>query len=139
MFTTATWENIFNPIRQIQVSDGHHASTRSQKWDVTTLFHSLLTKLAFLESCSVNSPWPRRSPHRDNSTITHRSMYPHTRDASVLRGLYKPVRRETVAMRALMGACPLRVRGAGPRTHAQSRTCFIYCLAIYFILLQNVC
>jgi len=100
----------------------------------------LLTKLAFLESCSVNSPWPRRSPHRDNnSTITHRSMYPHTRDASVLRGLYKPVRRETVAMRALMGACPLRVRGAGPRTHAQSRTCFIYCLAIYFILLQNVC
>jgi len=40
MFTTATRANIFNPIRQIQVSDGHHASTRSQKWDVTTLFHS---------------------------------------------------------------------------------------------------
>lgn len=66
-----------------------------------TVFHSQSTWMCCNSSSDVmfevDSPWPRRNPHKDNSTITERSIYPNATRQSLLKSLRGETHRESRA------------------------------------------
>lgn len=88
------------------------------------------------EMFEVDSPWPRRNPHKDNSTITERSIYPNATRQSLLKSLRGETHRESRAEAVCQGFNERvsAARSGGRTEHSRTRNhgrAFLLWLLIY--------